>query len=121
MFGDLTAAFGLTVLCLAPLMLVSLIGPLVLMRVVRPKPKAGSKEPESRGVVGAALAFTRFYFITLVVAVTITIVFWWIALVATSTNEVVDFAAQSIPAVEREAVEDAVQPAATDEADGGTQ
>jgi hypothetical protein len=118
MFGDLTAAFGLTVLCLAPLMLVSLLGPLILMRVFRPKPKPDNAEPGSRNMVMAAVAFTRFYFITLVVAVTVTIVFWWGALLLTGTESVADFAAQSIPGAQSEAVEEAIQPAMTEEADG---
>lgn len=124
MLGDLTAAFGLTVLCLAPIMLVSLVFPPILMRFTRPQkdqPTAKKRRPankspqqqddDKRGPVGAVVAFARFYLISLVVLVTLTVVFWWGFLLIAPTDAVTDFASQSVPAVEREQVEEAVEPA----------
>jgi len=116
MFGNLVAAFGLTVLCLAPILLVALIFPPVLMRLNRPRSKDGEKA--ERGVVGAALAFARFYLLSLVVLVMATVVFWWAFLLLTGAENVIDFAAQSLP-IEREAVEEAIEPALTLEAGQG--
>ena len=72
MLGDLTAAFGLTVLCLAPILLISLVFPPLLMRFTRPtaptrsSSKPASNKPVKRGPIGAAVAFARFYFLSLV-------------------------------------------------------
>ncbi len=115
MLGDLTAAFGLTVLCLAPILLVSLVFPPLLMRFTRPTPPPSDGQPKpnkpaKRGPIGATVAFARFYFLSLVVLVTLTVVFWWMMLLFSPTDAVVNFAEQRLPA-ERDAIENAVEPA----------
>lgn len=113
MLGDLTAAFGLTVLCLAPILLVSLVFPPLLMRFTRPAPSPDlpkADKPSKRGPIGVTVAFARFYFLSLVVLVTLTVVFWWMLLLFSPTDAVVDFAEQRLPA-ERDAIENAVEPA----------
>lgn len=112
MFGELTAAFGLTVLCLMPLMIVTLVIPPFLMRFTRPKPADGGSPPK-RNPVTAAMVYARLYFMALIVMVMLTIAFWWGFLLLTDdTNAVIDFASQSLP-VEREQIENAVEPVIT--------
>lgn len=124
MFGYLTTAFGLTVYCcLAPIMLISLVISPVLMRVTKPKVevKSGRKtqtETKDRNLISATIAFTRFFFVSMIVMATLSIAGWYGFLLVTGTENVLDFAAQNAPIpVERETLEDIIEPAATIEAE----
>jgi multidrug efflux pump subunit AcrB len=105
MFGDLTSAFGFTVvLCLAPSLLIALIFPPILMRLTRPtNPPArpGDKpEPKRRNFLAAGFAFAQFYFVSLVVLVMASILFWWAFIATSGTEAAAEFAAQSFAADE---------------------
>ena len=115
MFANLTSAFGFTVLCLPLVLLVGLIFPFILMRFTR------SKEGKNRNPVTVALLYARLYVVSLVVMVMVTIAFWWAFLTLSTPQDVADFASQSIPLVNETAVEEAIEPAETlnaDEASG---
>lgn len=116
MFANLTAAFGLTVLCLPFVLLVSLAVPPVLLHLTRPADKTNPRQKVRRNAVASMLAFTRVYFVTLIVITMSTIVFWSLLLVITGTEAVLDFASQSLP-VDEQTVEEAIEPALTTEAE----
>jgi len=114
MFGDLTSAFGFTVvLCLAPSLLLALVFPPVLLRLTRPKTTPttpGEKpKPKRRNFLAAGLAFAQFYFISLVVLVMASIIFWWVFILTSGTEAAAEFAAQSLSADEQ-TIEEIVVP-----------
>jgi multidrug efflux pump subunit AcrB len=124
MLGDLTSAFGFTViLCLAPSLLIALIFPPILMRMTRPttKPtKPGEKpKPRRRNFIMAAIAYGQFYFVSLIVIVGLCILFWWGFIAFNGEQAAADFAAQSFP-VEEEALEDIIEPQLTPESSDGS-
>ncbi|MEL6149565.1 MAG: hypothetical protein AAFR56_08055 [Chloroflexota bacterium] len=117
MFGILTSAFGLTVLlCLPGVLLVSLGIPPVLLHLTRPPDKDNPRKKGRRNPVASMLAFTRFYFISLVVITMTTIAFWSVLLLVNGTDNVINFASQSLP-VDEQTIEEAVEPALTTEAE----
>lgn len=103
MFGNLVAAFGLTILCLAPIMLVALIVPFVFMRINQPA-------DEERNIVGRLVAYARYYLLTVVTLATVTVAFWWGFITFTGVEAATDFAGQSLP-FEEDVIEGAVEPA----------
>lgn len=113
MFGDLTAAFGFTVLCLIPIMLVSLVVTPILLRFTRPlvasKTKGEPPRRQARNMVQTGIDYVRFYFVSMIILVAITIIFWWGFILLTGTDSAVDFAAQNLP-IEREVIEEFVEP-----------
>lgn len=120
MFGDLTAAFGLTVLfCLAPSLIVSLAVAPLLLRVFKPKPtpntntqsKGKNAPAPKRGFLGTVAALAQWYFISLVVIITASIVFWWGFIAFSGGEATVDFAETLPVEVERETIETLVEPA----------
>jgi multidrug efflux pump subunit AcrB len=102
MFGDITAAFGFTVvLCLAPSLLVALAFPPVLMFLTRPKtqptdPKQKA-EPKKRNFITASIAFAQFYFVSLIVLVMASIVFWWAFIAFSGGGAAAEFAVETFP------------------------
>lgn len=115
MFGDLTAAFGLTILCLAPIMLVSLGLTPLLMAITRSRSHRGNGKAKPRfNFIRSSLNYIRFYFVSLVVLVMLTIAFWWALIAFTGRDGALDFAAQNLP-VERDVVEELIEPNANDE------
>lgn len=120
MYDYLVAAFGLTVvLCLAPIMLVSLVVAAVFLRRTRPTKTTGRNrkpEPVNRNIVQATVAFTRFFVVSMVALATVTIVVWTLILAVFGAENTLDFAAQSVPS-QAEQLEEAVAPAATSDAE----
>lgn len=117
MFGDLTAAFALTVfLCLAPSLLVSLGVAPIILRFSRPKAKPNAKPGDvpKRGFLGNLTALAMFYFMSLIVLVMASIIFWWGFIALSGREAAIDFAAQSLPIeVEQELLDSVIEPTAT--------
>ncbi len=117
MFGDLTAAFGFTVvMCLAPSLLMALVVAPVLMWVTRPnrQPTTDNQPPDRKppSIITAGIAFAQFYFVSLVILVMGAIVFWWGFIAFSGEQAATDFAVQSFP-VQEEQLEQIVEPAIT--------
>lgn len=118
MFGDLTAAFGFTVvLCLAPSLLIALAFPPLLMYLTRPKtqPKNPKEkpQPQKRNVITATLAFAQFYFVSLIVLVMASIVFWWGFIAFSGGGAAAEFAAETFPD-QQEQIEEVIETTLTE-------
>ncbi|MEO0560945.1 MAG: hypothetical protein AAF125_02455 [Chloroflexota bacterium] len=116
MFGDITAAFGFTVLlCMAPSLLIALIFPPILMYLTRPtaQPTQPGEQPtrKKRNFLMAGIAYAQFYFISLVIIIGASILFWWGFITFNGETAAVEFAAQQFP-VDEAQLEEAVEPAA---------
>lgn len=112
MFGDLTAAFGFTVLlCMTPSLLVSLGVAFVLIRVIRPKPKPNAKpnEKPKRNLLAASIAYAQFYVLSMIVLVMASVLFWWGFIALSGGQAAADFAAQTF-AVEETELDPIVEP-----------
>ncbi len=108
MFGDLTAAFGFTVvLCLAPSLLVALAFPPMLLFVTRPK------DGNKRNIIASTVAFAQFYFVSLVVLVMASIVFWWAFIAFSGGDAAAGFAVETFPEQEAQ-IEDVVETTLTE-------
>jgi len=114
MFDYLTSAFGFTVICLPFIMFIALGFPPVLLHMTRPKDEQG--QPKKRNPVTSVLAFTRFYFISLIGLTTVTIIVLFIFIVVGGADNALNFASQNLP-VSEDAVEEALEPALTVEAE----